>query len=43
MEGHYVLSPRANSDLEEIWDYTEIHWASIKPSDMSVNYGATSK
>lgn len=26
MTRRYVLSPRANSDLEEIWDYTESHW-----------------
>ena len=23
---HYVLSPRAQADLEEIWDYTAAHW-----------------
>jgi toxin ParE1/3/4 len=26
MAARYVLSPRAKSDLEEIWGYTEIHW-----------------
>jgi toxin ParE1/3/4 len=26
MAGRYVLSPRAKSDLEEIWSYTESHW-----------------
>jgi toxin ParE1/3/4 len=24
--GHYVLSPRAQSDLNDIWNYTESHW-----------------
>jgi toxin ParE1/3/4 len=27
MAGRYVLSPRAKLDLEEIWSYTEDHWA----------------
>lgn len=22
----YILSPRTQSDLDEIWDYTERHW-----------------
>ena len=26
MMQHYTLSPRAQSDLDEIWDYTERHW-----------------
>jgi toxin ParE1/3/4 len=26
MAARYVLSPRAKSDLEEIWSYTERHW-----------------
>jgi toxin ParE1/3/4 len=26
MAGRYVLSPRAKSDLEEIWTYTESRW-----------------
>jgi len=26
MMGRYVLSPRAQSDLEEIWNYTERRW-----------------
>jgi len=26
MAGRYVLSPRAKSDIEEIWRYTENHW-----------------
>jgi toxin ParE1/3/4 len=25
MTSHYTLSPRAQSDLDEIWDYTERH------------------
>jgi toxin ParE1/3/4 len=26
MTGRYVLSPRAQTDLDEIWAYTEDHW-----------------
>jgi toxin ParE1/3/4 len=26
MAGRYVLSNRAKSDLQEIWDYTEVRW-----------------
>ena len=26
MTAHLVLSPRAQSDLDEIWDYTESRW-----------------
>ena len=30
MKGGYVLSPRAQTDLEEIWDYTEGRWGVIQ-------------
>jgi len=26
MTGHFVLSPRAQADLDEIWDYTADRW-----------------
>ncbi len=26
MKGHFVLSPRAHADLDEIWDYTADRW-----------------
>ena len=26
MTGRYVLSPRAQSDLDDIWNYTESRW-----------------
>lgn len=26
MTDRYVLSPRAKSDIEDIWNYTENHW-----------------
>jgi toxin ParE1/3/4 len=26
MAARYPLSPRAKSDIEEIWNYTESHW-----------------
>jgi toxin ParE1/3/4 len=26
MTGRFVLSPRAETDLDEIWDYTEDRW-----------------
>ena len=26
MTQDYILSPRAQSDLDEIWNYTERHW-----------------
>ena len=26
MTGRFVLSPRAESDLDEIWDYTAERW-----------------
>jgi len=26
MKGHYVLSPRAQTDLDEIWDYSADAW-----------------
>jgi toxin ParE1/3/4 len=26
MTGHFVLSPRAQADLDEIWDYTVDRW-----------------
>ena len=27
MTQRYTLSPRAQSDLDEIWDYTARHWS----------------
>ena len=27
MTGHCVLSPRAQTDLDDIWDYTQDRWA----------------
>jgi plasmid stabilization system protein ParE len=26
MRGHFVLSPQAQTDLEDIWDYTADRW-----------------
>ena len=26
MTGHFVLTPRARADLDEIWDYTADRW-----------------
>jgi toxin ParE1/3/4 len=26
MKGHYVLSPREQTDLDEIWDYSADTW-----------------
>jgi toxin ParE1/3/4 len=26
MRGHYVLSPRAQTDIDEIWNYTQDQW-----------------
>ena len=26
MTGHFVFTPRAQSDLDEIWDYTADRW-----------------
>lgn len=26
MKGHYVLSPRAQADIENIWDYSANRW-----------------
>jgi hypothetical protein len=26
MTGHFVLSPRAQADLDDIWDYTADRW-----------------
>jgi len=34
MTPHYTLSPRAQSDLDEIWNYTERHWG----IDQAENY-----
>ncbi|MGH6872801.1 MAG: type II toxin-antitoxin system RelE/ParE family toxin [Rhizomicrobium sp.] len=30
MTAHYVISPAAQSDLDEIWDYTAGHWNAIQ-------------
>ena len=26
----FVLSPRAQADLDEIWDYTELRWSTTQ-------------
>ncbi|MFL6605065.1 MAG: type II toxin-antitoxin system ParD family antitoxin [Steroidobacteraceae bacterium] len=36
MTGHFVLTPRAQTDLDEIWDYTADHWGAFQATSVNV-------